>query len=356
MEIKTKNRKVRITMLTKELNLELIEFIIRKASPQLPPALLPTFKKEVLRQLERIVEIDLTEEFCLSLYYGAIFNALPTLPTITLPAKANEGSELNWLVSMKFFKMLLNTHQERLIQSSIIREALTVLNLSSFNELSSSDFNLLFKAFNHYLIENFTSPLTLDDFIQFTEGQLEESIPALTEEKPQVPDQEDSTLKPLTLEILQAELDTFLAELSPKIVEAMSHDAMFQACDYPKDYFTWFLCEQLKLRKWLISHVEADSNYRRDDDGNFVKNERVMIWNHLNTLYNMPEIDPEILQRLFTLMKESEAGFDYYQADFLKEFKRMAQETTVDPVFKTRVKEILSHLSCLKLEDEFNSL
>ncbi len=355
-------------MLNRELSNELIEFIIKKARPQLPSPILHAIKDEIFKQLNHILDLDVLNNLCLSVYYGTVFNTLSQLPMgplNTMNSSTTEGtSESNWLVSKDFFLQLLTHHQTALFQKPEIQDLLSILDLKQADELAM----LLFKSFNDYLVENFTASLTVQDLIDFIETELASFVAQQTEvtdskalaEEPQLVSSPIlSTPNRDTFETLQLTLTRFLEELAPQVLKVMAQDEMFQACEYAEDYFKSYLRNALPLKKWVEGFVEKDRHYLRNEAGQFVKNDQALIWDQMNDIYNGQQTGENAIRRLFELMNTSKAGFDHYHREFFNEFKELSQTQDLDPAFKARVQETLCQLAYLKMEHEltaFNSL
>lgn len=351
-------------MLNRELSNELIEFIIKKARPQLPSHILHAIKDEIFKQLNHILDLDVLNNLCLSVYYGTVFNTLSQLPMgplNTLNSSTTEGtSESNWLVSKDFFLQLLTHHRESLFQNAEIQTFLSILNIKQEEELAT----LLFKSFNDYLVENFTTSLTVQDLIHFIETELASFVTqqteatvskALTEEPQSTSSPITSTPNRETFEELQLTLTRFLEDLAPKLLDVMSQDVMFEACEYTEDYFKTYLRDALDLKKWVEAFVEKDRHYLRNEAGHFIRNDQALIWDQMNVIYNGQATDEQAVRRLFDLMNTSKAGFEHYHRAFFNEFKHLSQTQQLDSVLKKRVQEVLCQLSYLKTEDQFNT-
>lgn len=349
-------------MLTKELKLELVEFIIKKARPNLPLPLLHAIKEEIFKQLNSIFDFNASSELCLSLYYGTIFNTLSQLPIGPLnaiEASTTEGaSDTNWLVSKDFFQQLLIHHRESLLNNPEIQDFLSILKINKEEELAT----LLFKSFNDYLVENFTSSLTIQDLMSFIHVELEyminqqmedESSNSLTEEHLSNLSSTDSIPKTATLEELQLALTHFLDNLAPKLLDAMSQDKMFQACEYSIEELRAKLLPAFQLRVCLESILDQDETYTRNDLGYFMKDEERQIWTLVRELYQAKTLPIEKIEKLFLLMNTSEAGFETYQQAFFKEFTTLIHKGDLNVELERRFQEILSQLAYLKTKHDF---
>ena len=347
-------------MLTKELKTELVEFILKKANPAIPSSFLDVVKTEIFKALDRTFDFETSNELCLSLYYGVIFNTLSQLPPIPLnlgnPLTTEKNSDMNGLVSQNFFLNLIKHHRKLLSSNEHIQDFISILHIKRDEDLAA----LLFKSFNDYLVEHFTQSLTAHDLMCFIQNELE----TLINQQMDINEAEeltDEVVKPSTttginpFETIQLELDQFLEALAPKILTAMSQDPMFQACEYPEDYFKASLRKGLQLKKWTEGFVEKDHHYLRNEAGHFIRNDKAMIWDQMNEIYNGQKTGEEAIRHLFELMNTSEAGFEHYHRAFFNEFKALSQRQGLDPVFKKRVQETLCQLAYLKTEYDFSS-
>lgn len=358
-------------MLTENLKNDLIRFILKKVGGNRPQSI-----RELdltVSEIRRVVNQTLDNNLCLSVYYGVTFQYVHSLDRIKKPSK--QQPECNWLVPKEFFKKLLKHHETTLLQSPKIRQELDAVFLNSFRELSPLGVDELFAKFNSFLVSNFQMTLSLSDFVQFIEQNLDlasEMIDLIvipnspeTEKEDRTDVNQETSLNeaPLSWETLSKQFDEVLKSFATEMMQVMATDPLFEACDYDEKQLAFILNGPTSIKQRLIDALEKDRTYLRNEKGYFVKNERELIWNLMNSLCNLHTEDVPFdlttqemigLNELYDLMTASEKGYEYYYHQFLKEFEQMRANQHVSDGFSTQVKHVLKSLNALHLECLFN--
>lgn len=358
-------------MLTENLKNDLIRFILKKVGGDRPQSIREL--DSTVSEIRRVVNQTLDNNLCLSVYYGVTFQYVHSLDRIKKPSK--QQPECNWLVPKEFFKKLLKHHETTLLQSPKIRQELDAVFLNSFRELSPLGIDELFAKFNSFLVSNFQMTLSLSDFVQFIEQNLDlasEMIDLIvipnspeTEKEDRTDVNQETSLNedPLSWETLSKQFDEVLKSFATEMMQVMAMDPMVQVCDYNEQKLASLLKGSTSLKQRLVEALENDRDYLRNEAGHFIKNERQVIMNLMNSLCNLhterkyygPE-DPEPmwLNELHEKMTTSEKGYDYYYCLFLKELKQMNPTGASDHAFFTQIKHVLNELNALHLEYLFN--
>lgn len=359
-------------MLTDNLKEDLIKFILKKVGGNHPyPS---AHFNSTVAKIKRLVESSVGDNLCLSIYYGVTFQIVRSSSVFNEPKKIS--ARYNSLISKEFFKKLLKHHEQTLLCSSEIRQQFEAVHLNSFKELTPLGFEELFLTFNNFLVSNFQATVTLPDFVRFVEQKLDlvdldelkrsdasEEPSNESKEREIEPPMVDLETPPLNWDALSATFQQILESFATQMKTVIATDPLFEACDYDEKQLAFILNGPTSIKQRLIDALEKDRTYLRNEKGYFVKNERELIWNLMNSLCNLHTEDVPFdlttqemigLNELYDLMTASEKGYEYYYHQFLKEFEQMRANQHVSDGFSTQVKHVLKSLNALHLECLFN--
>ena len=256
--------------------------------------------------------------------------------------------ENSMIITEPVFEKMLEMCRDLLISSLRIERGMQQLGIKNFKELAS----VLIKPFNEYVVSNGLRPMSNLDVYMFVEETLQALSQSSQTESMELKDELSVMDSSANMDQVQMVMGDLIDEMVPMILNAMASHRRYQACQCTEQQIASALKSQFNVRQALDDMLEEEGVYHLDLEGNYVRNEKLQIWNKYQQICQDPQVEKNDLRELVYLMMESDLGYEAFYQDFLSDFKQQVKNQTLRLELRPHVQEVLCQLSYLKTEYE----
>lgn len=320
-------------LLNYETKLFVTQFVVEKLLKDFPLDHKKFAVQQVMKELS-------SNQLNLSQYYGLVRQHLMALKIQPLDSSLLKDLNGCWLNEVVFTPQEL---KGSLVPDHLLRwfAAYHEMGLSpSFKKLLIEKESELQFQFSEWLAIRFLDTIGKKEFLAWTESMVEQYASEMVQNK-ELEESVKLDSNKITLDRIQGVFDSFYQSLIETLVGCQINDPKFKGCSLTANEFQQLSQTHIpSAEKWLTELFLKTNRYQLDEEGVLREDRSYLIMNTFKKIVDLVRMnaytafEPDIhileqVERLVSLMYESEEGYTYYFKFLMEEVKKVNYDVTL---------------------------